>query len=87
MIGAIMGLVAGIGVDTVITTAVKTITPVAASTFTKVASRVGIVAVSGLAAKGVGDIIDEKAADFKAKVEQKKQELEQKRQTKQEVGA
>ena len=79
MIGTVMGFVAGIGVDALMNTAVKVMTaPTTISAFTKVAAKVGVVAVSACAAKGVEDIIEDKAARIKAKVEQKKKELEEK---------
>lgn len=81
MIGQIIGAVAGIGVESLMRMAVQTITPAAASKLAKTSAMIGVWAVSGLIGKGVEDTIDDEITSFKAKVENKKQELMEQQST------
>lgn len=81
MIGQIIGAVAGVGVDRLMHMAVQTITPVAANKLAKTSTMIGVWAVSGLIAKGIEYTIDDEIASFKAEVERKKQELNERQST------
>lgn len=75
MIGELLGAVASFGVNSLMTNAVKAITPNTATKLAKVGTAVGVWAVSGVIGLVVEDEVNTKVDDFKQKVEEKKQEM------------
>lgn len=79
MIGELIGLGAGACVDCLMTNAVNVMTTTAMSKLTRLGCKLGVVVVSGVIGKAVGDHFQEQADDFKDRVrkEVKKQKAEQ----------
>lgn len=80
MIGQIIGAVAGFGVNSLIATAVKTITPSTASKLVKTTAMIGAWAMSGLIEKGIEDTVGEEIASFQKKVDEKKRKIKSEKQ-------
>lgn len=75
MIGEVIGTGAAMCVECLVANAVHVVTPAAAGKLTKLACKVGAMAISGVIGKCIGDCVDDKIAEFKQQIEDAKEKI------------